>query len=240
MNNKIFKIFIDFDGTITRQDVGAAFVNHFGNPKRVDEIVQDWIENKISSPESWYLMFDTLRKFTHDEFLEFLNTIEIDNTFSKFVEYCRENNFEIRILSDGFDLYINEILKRENLPDLEIYCNRAIVKDTRELIPEFPYGDEECKFCGNCKRNQILVNSADDDYILYVGDGYSDKCPIQYCDFIFAKNDLLKYCEVNRITYFPYNDFNDVKKKLNELKQKKRLKKRHQAELKRKEIFMQG
>jgi hypothetical protein len=45
---------------------------------------------------------------------------------------------------------------------------------------------------------------------------------------------------MNRITYFPYNDFDDVAKKLNELGGKKRLKKRHQALLKRKEVYSQG
>ena len=66
----------------------------------------------------------------------------------------------------------------------------------------------------------------------------SDNDAIQYVDFIFAKNDLLKYCEVNRITYFPFNNFDDVISRLDELSAKKRLKKRHQAELKRREAFM--
>jgi 2-hydroxy-3-keto-5-methylthiopentenyl-1-phosphate phosphatase len=109
-----------------------------------------------------------------------------------------------------------------------------------KIIPAFPYGDEECKMCGNCKRNHILTNSSDEDYTVYIGDGYSDKCPIQFCDFVFAKDSLLKYCEVNRITYFPFKDFNDIIRKLDELKSKKRLKKRCQADLKRKEIFRQG
>jgi len=47
----------------------------------------------------------------------------------------------------------------------------------------------------------------------------------------------LKYCEVQRITYFPFRNFDDVILRMNELLSKKRLKKRHQAELKRREAF---
>lgn len=239
MTDKVFKIFIDFDGTITKEDVGAGLVNTFGDPDKVAEIVKDWMENKITSPESWYAMFATLKDFSPDKLNPFLADYLIDETFHGFVEFCKENDFEIRVLSDGFDFYINRILEREKLSDLEVYCNKSSFIDDKP-VPIFPYSDEECKFCGNCKRNHILTNTADTDYIVYIGDGYSDKCPIEFCDFIFAKQDLLRYCEVNRITYFPFSDFNDVRKKLNELKGKKRIKKRHQAELKRKEIFMQG
>lgn len=236
---RVFKIFIDFDGTITTRDVGEAFVQTFGDPIEIGRIVEDWIQEKITSPESWYRMFDTIKTLDFEDFLKFLEGIEIDSSFPGFVEYCRENRFEIRVLSDGFDIYIKRIFEREGLGHLEVYCNRAELNDGK-LKPIFPYGDEHCRFCGNCKRNHILTNSSDDDFIVYIGDGYSDKCPVQYCDFIFAKASLLRYCEVNRITYFPFRNFDDVRKKLEELKNKKRLKKKYQAELKRLEVFRQG
>lgn len=239
MIEKMFKIFIDFDGTISTADVGAGLVNTFGDPVRVAEIVKDWMENKITSPDSWLQMFATMKDFHPDKLDGFLTDYGIDHTFPGFVEFCEANKFEIRVLSDGFDFYINRFLERENLSHLEVYCNQSTFVNGFP-VPSFVWSDEECKFCGNCKRNHILTHSGDDDYIVYIGDGYSDKCPIEYCDFIFAKHDLLKYCEVNRITYFPFSDFDDVIKKLNELKSRKRLKKRHQAELKRKTIYMQG
>lgn len=239
MTDNVFKIFIDFDGTITTADVGEGFVNTFGDKEKIAEIIAAWMQNKITSPESWYGMFSTLRDFSPGRLDGFLADYSIDSTFPEFVKYCSENNFEIRVLSDGFDFYINRIFERENLSGLEVYCNKSEFVDDKP-VPSFPYSDEECKFCGNCKRNHILSNTADSDYIIYIGDGYSDKCPVEFCDFIFAKRDLLKYCEMNRITFFPFSDFNDVRKKIEELRSRKRLKKRHQAELKRKEIFMQG
>ncbi|MEI7811201.1 MAG: MtnX-like HAD-IB family phosphatase [Ignavibacteria bacterium] len=240
LNERNFKVFIDFDGTITTQDAGEAFVNTFGEPVKVREIIERWMNNEITSPQSWYLMFDTIKDLNLTEFERFINTISIDSAFKSFALYCNQYHYEIRVLSDGFDFYIKNILKREELDYLEVYCNRAVVSQEKRIIPQFPYGDEECKFCGNCKRNHILVNSNDEDYSIYIGDGYSDKCPVQFCDFVFAKGDLLRYCEINRITYFPFKDFNDVTRRLEELRLKKWLKKKHQAELKRREIYRQG
>ncbi|NNG25993.1 MAG: 2-hydroxy-3-keto-5-methylthiopentenyl-1-phosphate phosphatase, partial [Ignavibacteriaceae bacterium] len=85
--------------------------------------------------------------------------------------------------------------------------------------------------------DHIINHSGDDDFTVFIGDGNSDKDTIQYCDFIFAKDGLLKFCEKERITYFPFKNFNDVIKRLNQLKSKKRLKKRHRAELKRREAY---
>ncbi len=235
-----FKIFVDFDGTITTKDVGEEIFLRFGNPEKAKEIVQDWIDDKINSLDTWEQLCGTVKNLDMDEFDTFVDSMSIEPTFNSFMEYCSSNNFRMLVLSDGFDYYIEKILSKEDLNDLTVYSNKLMFNDRNELMPSFPFTDEECKACANCKRNHIINNSGDEEFSVYVGDGYSDKCPAQYCDFIFAKNSLLKYCEINRISYFPFDDFKDVIKKIDELKSKKRLKKRHQAVLKRREVYMQG
>ena len=102
----------------------------------------------------------------------------------------------------------------------------------------FPFFDEHFKSSANCKRNHIINCSGDDDYTVFIGNGNSDKNAAEFCDFIFAKNELLKFCEKERITYFPFNNFADVVQKLTELKNRERLKKRHQAELRRRQAYL--
>ena len=58
--------------------------------------------------------------------------------------------------------------------------------------------------CANCKRNHILNSSSDDDITIYIGDGWSDTCAAEHCDFIFAKKSLLKYCEAKWISILPF------------------------------------
>ena len=240
LNNKSYKIFVDFDGTISLTDIGEAMFLRFGDEVKSQEYVKLWENNEINSVELWKLLCNTVKNMNDDDFNVFLDSIEIDPGFKNFVAYCEKENYEIKILSDGFDYYIQKFLQREGLGHLEVFCNRLFVDNDNNLIPQFPYMDEECTRCANCKRNHVLNYSGEDDYTFYIGNGLTDVCPSQFCDFIFAKSSLLRHCEINRITYFPFTTFNDVVKKIDELKDKKRLRKRHQAELKRREVFLQG
>lgn len=239
MDANKFKLFVDFDGTITKQDVGEAIFRKFGSPAETDAIVADLLSGKITARKCWELLFSTIKKIDSKLLNEFIDVMEIDSTFSKFHTYCSDNNIEMIVLSDGFDYYINRIFTRERLNHLKVFANNLIINEKSELVPSFPYFDIDCQTSANCKRNHILDNSSDDDYTIYIGDGNSDKYSTEFCDFIFAKHDLLRYCEKERITYFPFNNFDDVITRLEFLRAKKRLKKRHQAELKRREVYLQ-
>jgi len=240
MIDKVFKIFVDFDGTITRKDVGEHMFLEFGDPVAAKEIIAQWEIGQITSVDTWTLLCKTVKNFDKIKFDSFLDSIEIDPYFRSFVDYCHVNNFELTILSDGLDYYINYILQKEKLQFVNVRSNKLSFSSENELLPSFPYRDEECKSCANCKRNHILDSTGDDEYSFYVGDGLSDTCPAQYCDFVFAKGSLLKFCEKNSINFFPFQDFSHVQKRIEELRNKKRIKRKLQPELKRKEIFQQG
>jgi len=238
LTDKQFKIFLDFDGTITRNDVGEEIFRKFLDSDNVNRIVDDLVTDKISSRECWESLCDSALIKNKNEFDKFILSQEIEPTLHRFAKYCEENGFDLFVLSDGFDYYIEKILKRENLDHLKVFSNKLILNDEGKMIPSFPYYNADCRSSANCKRNHIIENSGEDDYTVFIGDGNSDIDAIQYVDFIFAKDDLLKFCEMQRITYFPFKNFDDVVVRLNELMSKKRLKKRHQAELKRREVFM--
>lgn len=238
--DKVFKIFIDFDGTITTTDVGEALFVKFGDPDAVAKVIERYKDNNVTAKECWLLLCNSIKELDLREFNNYIDSFEIDSTFPAFVEYCVKNEFEHYVLSDGFDYYINRIFKKENMEDLKVYSNKLEILKNNRLIPHFPYLDEESKSSANCKHNHIINHSGDEEFTIYIGDGISDTETAQYCDFIFAKDSLLKYCEKERITYFPYRNFDDVKDRIESLRSKKRLKKRHQASLKRREVYLRG
>jgi len=234
-----FKVFVDFDGTITKVDVGEAIFREFGNAAETDKIVADLLSGKITARKCWELLFATIERIDVEKLDEFIGRMNIDPTFHQFHKYCSDNNIGLIVLSDGFDYYINRIFDKENLNHVKIFANNLIINDKNEMIPSFPYFDIDCQTSANCKRNHVLNNSGDEEFTVYIGDGNSDKDSTQFCDFVFAKDDLLKYCEKERITFFPFKNFEDVITRLEPLRTKKRLKKRYQAELKRREIYLQ-
>ncbi|MBI5727937.1 MAG: MtnX-like HAD-IB family phosphatase [Ignavibacteriales bacterium] len=234
-----FYIFVDFDGTITREDVGANIFIKYGKHPDVYDIEMDIRTHKITAYEGWTKLFAVTPGLSMPQILEYAHTFAIDESFKDLVAFAGENNYPLTILSDGFDNYINLIFNREQITGQTLFANTLVEKE-KAVVPEFPYGDEECSDCANCKRNHILEMTPDDVITVYIGNGSSDTCPAQFCDYIFAKDDLLKFCEKNRIPYTPYKSFGDVLVRLRELQQKKRPKKRHQAVLKRNEVYKLG
>lgn len=238
MTEKQFKIFIDFDGTITKNDVGEEIFRKFVDEEVVKRIVDDLLNDQISSRECWEALCLAAPSIEKKEFDEFILSQEVEPSLHRFIEYCEKNNFSVFVLSDGFDYYIEKILNRENLGHLKFFSNKLNLTAEGKLIPSFPYFKAECKSSSNCKQNHIIENSSEDEYTVYIGDGSSDIDAVQYVDFIFAKDSLLRFCEMNRITFFPFRNFGDVIVKLDGLLSQKRLKKRHQAELKRREAYL--
>ena len=236
---KVFKIFVDFDGTIAKEDLGDRIFQEFGDPEIIMHYQQALIDNKITAFQNWNTLFAAVKGWDYEKLKKYVDAFEIDETFKDFLNYCKTNEFKVFVLSDGFDLYIKRVLAREGINTIKVITN-IWEEAGSEAKLTFPYMDEECKDCANCKRNHIINNSGDEEYTVYIGDGTSDRCPAQYCDFIFAKKILLKFCEKERISYSPYNTFADVITKLDVLRSKKNLKKRHQAVLKRKECYMRG
>ncbi len=237
MDSKQLKIFIDFDGTITKVDVGNVIFKHFGDEEKGNEIISKLRSGAITARQCWEMLNDSVTSVDKNKLHQLIDEIEIDDAFYSFINFCKENGLDVIVLSDGFDYYIDRIFQRENLSHLTYYSNHLALTKDNKMELSFPFYDSSCPTSANCKRNHIINNSSDDDFTVYIGDGNSDKYPVQFCDYTFAKKSLLKFCEAERIPFFPYATFNDVIKRFEELLSKKRLKKRHQAELKRKEIY---
>jgi len=238
MNKRTIKIFIDFDGTITLEDVGEAIFRKFGCAEKTNKIIEDLLCDKISSRQCWDQLCDSVEDITEQELNDFIDLLEIDPTFIPFVKFCKENELELIVLSDGFDYYIERLFSKAGLVGLKYYSNKLSVNDGGKLSAEYPHYDSDSPTSANCKKNHIINHSSDDDYTIYIGDGNSDKEAAQYCDFIFAKKGLLKFCSIEKIGFYPFNNFDDVKSKMIELLNKKNLRKRHQAELKRKSAYI--
>ena len=45
--NRNYKVFVDFDGTITKQDVGEQMFLKFGDAEEAQNIIEKWFKNEI-------------------------------------------------------------------------------------------------------------------------------------------------------------------------------------------------
>jgi 2,3-diketo-5-methylthio-1-phosphopentane phosphatase len=215
----MLRLFIDFDGTITRQDVGDAFFERFGGQRSV-AAVEAYREGRLSAADCFREECAACGEVDKAELDAFLDAQEIDPTFADLVRFAAQRGFPLAILSDGMDYYIRRILERHGLSGVTSYSNTLHLDPTVAgahgvtFRPEFPYRDEVCDRCACCKRNHILTLTPEDDLVVYIGEGYSDRCPARYADAVFAKDDLLTYCQKENISFYEYQTFADIVRRL--------------------------
>lgn len=235
------RVFVDFDGTITRRDVGNALFRTFGG-EACDALVGQYREEAISARECFRGEAAAMGRFRVDALNAFIDAQEIDRTFSGLVDLCAAAAIDLRIISDGLDYYIRRILAANGLAAVPFFANTLALTDVREdgtarAAISFPYADAECERCACCKRNIMLTLGSDEDVLCLIGEGYSDRCPARYADIVFAKDALQTYCQQENISYFPYASFDDVTERLRILASRPRLRPRRRAAENRRSAF---
>ena len=202
-------VLCDFDGTITREDVGYHFLNRF-TKENWEGIDRDFVEGKIGSKEA-YTRIARLIVGTKEEMIEFiLLNSNVDPHFVEFYEFCKEQGVDLKIVSDGFGLYIDALLAHHNIEGIDFFANKIVFIDEKRIDIEFPYYNPECGNCGVCKRGILRRFRDDYDHIIFVGNGLSDRCIAGEADEVYAKSTLYLYCTKNGIDFWSYNDFSDI------------------------------
>lgn len=236
----MIRMFCDFDGTVASTDVGNALFRNFSGG-RTEAIVEEYLQGSINAPECFRRECEAIGTVSRAELGDFIDSFDLDPGFPALVSFCRERHMPLMILSDGLDLYVNRILERHGFGAIPFRANRAVfeaVGDRVRLSVEFPYRDEHCDRCGNCKKNHLAVLSADDDVIVYAGDGFSDRCAARHADIVFAKKRLIGYCQEENISYHEYQDFHDVRSRLERLLAAGEVRQRREAAMARRALFV--
>lgn len=209
MNN--YQFFCDFDGTITKEDTLNKFLCLYADKKWLD-IEDDWIKGKIGSKECIEKQMQLFDNVDENSLNEFIDSIEIDETFSDFLNYLKSQDIDFYIVSDGFDYFIEKILKKYNIVGVKIFSNKLEIKDGK-FITYFPNFNKECApGSGVCKCNVIKSNRIVTKQVLYAGDGLSDFCAAKNADFLFAKGKLLQYGKSTHLkNLIEFNTFAEIK-----------------------------
>ena len=123
---------------------------------------------------------------------------------------------DLKIVSDGLDFYIDAILKKNNIEDIEFFSNVTVFRDDDKLSIEFPRMNDECEKCGTCKKGVLRDYRSKYDRVIYVGNGYSDVCPAKDADLVFAKEVLYEKCREDGTPCVHYENFRDILNYLDE------------------------
>jgi 2-hydroxy-3-keto-5-methylthiopentenyl-1-phosphate phosphatase len=190
------QLVLDWDGTITVRDSLVAAIHALGDPTVYDGGIQ---QNFASYGEALAAEIATLRVSAEEAAAWAVENVEIRSGFHELAE-----RYEPIIVSSGLPQLILPVLEREGV-ELEVRSNNAEVRpDGWRVI----FRDEGvCAVCGDkCKRRSL----PDARPLVFVGDGWSDRCASLAADRVFARTGLADYLDEQGVPFERYETFNDV------------------------------
>ncbi len=188
------EVVLDWDGTVTEVDALTMIIEEFGDPA-IFEVTENAFGRTMSLHEAIAVEMATVTLPLSDAVDWVREHVTVRPGFCDFAEQHRPV-----ILSSGFVELIEPVLEREGL-SLEVHANRLDTSDGnwRPIWRD----DAQCAECGEaCKRASLP-----DSPVVYVGDGYSDRCIALAADRVFARDGLVDYLERKGVAYEPFEDF---------------------------------
>ncbi|WP_110111647.1 2-hydroxy-3-keto-5-methylthiopentenyl-1-phosphate phosphatase [Bacillus sp. CGMCC 1.16541] len=211
------KIFCDFDGTITNSDNIIAIMKQFAPPEW-DAIKEDVLAQRVSIQEGVGKMFSLLPSDLKEEIISFiLSHAKIREGFSEFVQFTKDHNLPLYIVSGGIDFFVHPLLG-DQVKKEHIYCNESDFSKERIVI-QWPHTcDDQCdNDCGCCKPTLIRTLAEKEDFTIMIGDSITDLQAAKMVDAVIARDFLIEKCEELNIPYKPFETFYDVRKHVEKL-----------------------
>ncbi|MCX7991768.1 MAG: MtnX-like HAD-IB family phosphatase, partial [Proteobacteria bacterium] len=194
----------DFDGTVNRFDIGNKITRSLLTSEEFKFIEKSYKSRKINNFEIYEKYLAPLISKDGHNLSEIINRYLCQTDgFIDFANFTKNKEYDLLILSDGFDIYISAFLEKYNL-NIPFYANR-IIKTESGYDVIFPNKTEDCEKCGTCKSEIIKNLNKKYEEIIYVGDGISDICPSDTVDVFFAKRSIFK--EINNKNKFYFYNF---------------------------------
>ena len=195
-------VVLDWDGTVTEVDGLHMIIEEFGD-RAVYAETEGALGRGLSLHDVIAIEMRTIRLPLDRAIAWVRDHVTVRPGFR---EFAREHRPVI--LSSGFRELIDPVLEREGV-ELEVHANtldartdgwRAIWRD-----------DAQCPECGEACKRGGLPNGAD---VVYVGDGYSDRCAALAADRVFARDGLARYLERLGVAFEPFSDFTALRAEL--------------------------
>ena len=207
-------VLCDFDGTISKGDIGNSLFRKFAGGTDWEELIASWVRGEIGSREC-LTRECMLARVTREEVVALAESFEIDEHFREFADWCVAGDIPLAVVSDGLDFYIEVVLRKHGLSHLPTFANHLKFNE-KGIEPEFPYFGKGCQQCGNCKGYHVRVHRERHGRVVFVGDGYSDRCALNESDLVLAKGDLARVCRETGRPYAPFRNFRDVRLRVEE------------------------
>jgi 2-hydroxy-3-keto-5-methylthiopentenyl-1-phosphate phosphatase len=187
------RVILDWDGTSTVEDTMDALVRALGDATLLDVHLD---RSEITLHEIIERELGSIRVPLAEAQRWLVDHVHLRPGFHELVATHRP-----LLLSSNVRQLIEPVLQREGVAHLELVANEL----------EDGWGvrwrdDSVCDACGQpCKRGTLP-----DGELVYVGDGFSDRCAALAADHVFATGSLARYLEAEGLPYTRFDDLHTV------------------------------
>jgi 2-hydroxy-3-keto-5-methylthiopentenyl-1-phosphate phosphatase len=192
------KLVLDWDGTVTEEDTHTMALLEFGDPELFRRAEVGLERGELTLKECMELEFSGMRAPVGQVNAWLIEHARIRPGFRELAE-----RFKPLILSSSFEELIEPLLAREGVR-LDVVANRVDPRPDgwRVLWRD----DADCATCGEpCKRSALPQGE-----VVYVGDGYSDRCVARMAHRVFARDGLAAYLEREGTSFQRFDDFYEL------------------------------
>jgi 2-hydroxy-3-keto-5-methylthiopentenyl-1-phosphate phosphatase len=183
---------------VTERDTLVMVLLEFGDPQVFRRIAAQLDRGEITLQEEIRRQFEVIRApldVVRDWLLE---RVRIRPGFRELAE-----RWQPIVISSGFHELIEPLLAREGV-DVEVRSNWV---DARPDGWRVRFRDETvCQSCGEACKRALLPPGE----IVYVGDGYSDRCAALAAERVFARAGLARYLAARRAPFERFATLSDV------------------------------
>jgi 2-hydroxy-3-keto-5-methylthiopentenyl-1-phosphate phosphatase len=145
-----------------------------------------------------------------------LQHIDLRPGFLEFVGYCRDNTIPLVIVSSGVDFYIDTVFAEIGMSNVELYCGHATFHKTGiDVIYRDPEGGI---INAGFKEKYLVYLKKRSNKVIYIGDGLSDIGAAQNAYYVFARDNLLKLLDTDRVSGSAFSDFYDVVRQIDHIR----------------------
>lgn len=201
------EVWIDFDGTLTRQDVVDSLVRGFSSSDDWRKLEDAWQAGEIGSRACLSGQFSLVR-IGEEDLDAFLASISLDPGTPRLLDLLHQWDVPATILSDGIDWFIDYILRAHDLQPPPVRSN-TLVRTGKSWRLVCPHASPACP-AAHCKCSSMERLETRGRRRIYIGDGRSDLCAARKADLRFAKGTLAANLKDEGLEYVPFATLHDV------------------------------
>ena len=204
-------VVLDYDGTVTDREYNVrAFQKLTGDAWRVFEDAAR--RGEISHAECIDREVGLITTPKQDLIAANADDARLADGFSEFLEALLAGGARVAVVSAGFREAIEQLWRREKLPEVELFASEIVPRDGVAGPPWTVVFDRRfgaCPTCGPgaCKTGVLRRLRGTGDTVAVFGDGVADLCLAREADIVFARGVLTELCEREGITYHRLSDY---------------------------------